>query len=153
MKCKLTKKPNTVFVETTRLVTWESPEGSREPVPSKREYKRDMPFGAAGWPYLHPRQLTLIPLDRDLGLFQDGYGRRVLLYKERYPCFDSYDYATENRYYRWCYISYKDELTCVYWTDDGKTIQVTEDVAEVPGNHYDAMVAAGVVDENDILDL
>ena len=153
MRCRLTKKENKVFVETTRLVTWEGDEGAvRTPEPEEKEYEMPLPFRAGGFPYLHTRQLLAIPTGGK-DLYRDGYGRKVFACKERFPCFDSYDYMHEKRYYHWAYLTHGGKLVCVYFEDEDRQITVTEDAAQVPGAHYDAMCEAGLVDENGYLDL
>lgn len=152
-RCKLTKKENTIYVETARLVTWEDAGGRvRVPKPAERSYNRPLPFRVGVWPYLHPRLLAVIPIGKK-GVYRDGYGRKTFAYRERFPCFDRYDRACEKRYYHWVYRTAGGRLYCVYFEDEDREIEVTADVATVPGEHYDAMCAAGLVDEEGYLHL
>ena len=151
VRCRLAEKESKVFVETGRLVFWEGPKGTRAPRPVKRDYGCLGLFRAGKLPYLHVKQLLALPMGK--GLYRDGYGRRVLAYKERFPCFDSYDRANEKRYYHWAYLVCAGRLICVYFEDENRCVTVTEDVAEVPGEHYEAMRDAGLVTEEGYLRL
>lgn len=73
--------------------------------------------------------------DRKEHIYWDIYNRKVMEVYERFPCFDSYDYANEDRYYRWFYLVSGNKMWCIYQADGRKTVLVTEDVAEI-----DAMV-------------
>ena len=86
-------------------------------------------FIAGGKHYTRISQLTA----RDVkpGLYRDVHGREVICLKERFPCFDSYDFLHENRYYRWFFLRHSNKLTMVYCQDEGKTIEVTEDVSQI----------------------
>ena len=64
-------------------------------------------------------------------LFRDVYGREVFAFRERFPCFDSYDYLYEHRYFRWFYIREGDSLYCVYYVDEQKTVKITDDVRRI----------------------
>lgn len=92
-------------------------------------------FTAAGKPYLTTAQLTTrkdgeqdgilyrgykVPAHRDL------YGRRVLCFRERFPCFDEYDRMHENRYYRWYAILHDEGVTLVYTEDEKPGAKVHE---------------------------
>ena len=58
---------------------------------------------------------------------------------ERFPCFDSYDYAHENRYYWWLFIKEKGKLTRIYHADGTHKIQVTEDVRNLEDKCWQQM--------------
>lgn len=108
---------------------WVSQEGERIPQPRKTTYPLLTGFSAAGKYYPSLRQL----LAEDLGdrLCRDIYGREILCLKELFPCFDSYDYLNENRYFRWFFLRHKGRLTMVYYADQRKTLEVTEDVDSI----------------------
>ena len=59
---------------------------------------------------------------------RDRYGRQVLYYTELFPCFDSFDYATETRRYRWFLLREGGKLTRIHYTDETNRLYVTEDV-------------------------
>lgn len=114
-----------------RRVDWIAPDGSvRTPQEKNRSFLHPGFFIAAGRPYTSWRQLCGYTRENE-GVFRDIYGREVLYLSERYPCFDSYDYATEKRRYRWFFIKSGGKLTRVYVADDRRQLQVTEDVASV----------------------
>ena len=87
------------------------------------------PFTAAGKTYRNLRQLS--PNDVIDGIDTDDFGRQVLCYRERFPCFDSYDYLHEHRYYRWFFLKEDGKLTRVYTADESGWIYVTEDAENV----------------------
>lgn len=159
MELKLHKKPNTRFVETDMLLEWISPECSengeplvcRVPEPEKRKYHAC--FTAGGKKYRNIKQMTSRCMDAEKGLYKDSFGRNVILVKELFPCFDSFDYAAENRYYRWHFLIWKEKLICVHSADDSRIIEVTEDVAVLSGKVWESMQAAGILGEDMILRL
>ena len=108
---------------------WVSPAGERIPSPKKTTFPLLSGFTAGGKYYLRLRQL--IPSGQSTQLQQDVYGREILCLKERFPCFDSYDFLHENRYYRWYFLREGGRLTMVYYRDEGKTVEVTEDVDRI----------------------
>lgn len=85
-----------------------------------------LPFTAAGKQYLNIGQLYGGEITD--GITTDVHGRQVLCYRERFPCFDSYDYLHEHRYYRWFILKENGRLTRVYTADESGWIFVTEDV-------------------------
>lgn len=103
---------------------------TRNPQQTTTEYPSPGVFRAAGKTYTSRNQLTIVK-DEDGVWCKDMYGRQVLCVRERFPCFDSYDFAHENRYYYWYFIREGDRLTRVYYSDGGKRIIVTEDVDEL----------------------
>ena len=113
---------------------WVSPEQdaegrpieTREPHEHARTYAYPGGFEAAGRRYKSLTELTATKLDGDY--FLDSYGRRVLCIIERFPCFDSHDFAYENRFYRWLFLRENDRLTRVYHEDETGSVYVTEDV-------------------------
>lgn len=99
----------------------------REPSESRRTYPVSSGFTAAGMRYRDIRQLY-VEHDRYKTFCRDVYGREVLYLAERFPCFDSHDYATETRFYRWFFLRQDDRLTRIHYTDETDKIYVTEDV-------------------------
>ncbi len=74
---------------------------------------------------------------------EDLYGRKVLCIEERFPCFDSYDYLYENRYYRWYFIRRGNSLSRVFVTDEQDKVFVTEDVENVDSEAWEQMRQTG----------
>ena len=75
-------------------------------------FDADSPFGNL----THGRQTT------------DRYGRDIICFLERFPCFDSEDYANENRYFRWFFVREGDVIARVFYEDETDEVIVTEDV-------------------------
>lgn len=120
------------YVNIRYLVRWEGEDGTlRKPEGRKREFPYPGEFEAAGRVYRNWRELCSEELDERGHICRDIYGREVLAEWERFPCFDSYDYLYENRYYRWFFIREGDTLTCVDYTDERNVITVTEDVGSI----------------------
>ena len=88
-----------------------------------------LPFKAAGKIYGSFKQFC--DAEAPNGIYTDIYGREVLCYKNRFPCFDSYDYMNEHRYYRWFFLRHNGKLVRVYAADESGWIYVTEDVKNV----------------------
>ena len=131
------------YVNIRYYVQWRLPEGTlrnQEPVEKKSAYPGV--FTAGGRPYTSVSQLCAKKLDEQGYVCLDIHGREVFAQWERFPCFDSYDYLYEHRYYRWFYIRSGDKLTCVYYEDERKEIVVTEDVKKLPRRCWEAMVEA-----------
>lgn len=121
-----------IYVNYAYGIQWQNPDGSiRTPEEVKRTFSYPGVFQAGGRPYLSIDQLCDKKLDEDGHICQDVYGREVFAVWERFPCFDSYDYLHENRYYRWFFIHSGDRLTCVYYEDEQETVEVTEDVEKL----------------------
>lgn len=122
----------------TRRIEWVSqetdtngePVSVRIPEESSRKLLKDLPFVAGGKTYANWR-LLCVDLDEDRIRGKDVYGREVLCVTERFPCFDSYDYLHENRYFRWFLIRQGNTLTRVFCQDDNPEVHVTEDVANL----------------------
>ncbi len=92
-------------------------------------------FTAAGKLYLTPSQLKANQegeLDGvryqgyKVPVYRDAHGRRVLYFRERFPCFDVYDRIHENRYYHWYAIEHAGGVTLVYTQDEKPGAQVHE---------------------------
>lgn len=135
----------------TQRMQWVSretdPEGqplrSRTPEEHTSTHLPPLPFTAAGKLYASLGGLTAQKLTD--GTYLDCHGRRVISLAERFPCFDSYDYATENRYYRWYIIIEPERLTRVYTEDDIPQIYITEDVRDLEDNCVNALKTLGLV--------
>lgn len=126
------------FVPSSVKVEWVSKQPDdqgqplcvRKPETVKKEFRHQIGFTAAGKVYKSVSQLTAFKSE-DSHFCKDIYGREVLCFWERFPCFDSYDYLYEDRYYRWFFIRRDDKLTLVYSVDTRPKIEVTEDVQEI----------------------
>lgn len=151
---RLTKEPDDRFVNERRFVDWVSADGqaedSRRPQPSTSEYPFPGVFWVGGRKYHSVSELRIWALDRKRQLYRDRYGRVFAEVRERFPCFDSYDYAHENRYYHWLYLTEKEKLFLVYYEDEGKKLTVTEDVGEISGRVWREMVSLGWVEEQEV---
>lgn len=129
-----------IYVSYDYTIRWQAPDGSiRDPEEAKRTFPYPGVFLAGGRPYSSIKQLCAEKLDEDGHICKDVYGREVFARWERFPCFDSYDYLYENRYYRWFYIRSGDKLTGVLYTDERHTIEVTEDVKSLPERCWKAI--------------
>lgn len=82
-------------------------------------------FTAAGKDYAREALLKIRKTENER-VFIDLYGRTVLCLCERFPCFDSYDYLYEDRYYRWYFIVHDGALTLVRTQDGRDEYTVTE---------------------------
>lgn len=124
---------------------WVSPDGKvREPEETKAEYAYPGSFTAAGKKYTSWKQLC-VTTDESGFFARDIYGREVFCMRERFPCFDSYDYLYENRYYRWFFLREGNKLTRVYYTDERDVIHVTEDVRNLESKCWTEMKEKGYV--------
>ena len=101
----------------------------RESCESTNKQSAELPFTAAGKVYRNLGQLS--PQNVIDGIDTDIYGRLVLCYRERFPCFDSYDYLHEHRYYRWFFLKEDGKLTRIYTADESGWIFVTEDAENI----------------------
>ena len=91
----------------------------------KKEPSKTWLFMAAGKGYTNVNQLVAVKKERDY-LYEDIYGREWMYVRERYPCFDSYDFLNEDRYYHWYVLPDGEDLWLVY-VDDGKIgLEVTK---------------------------
>ena len=98
------------------------------PLPPERKRPKPAPpplFVAAGRRYICERQLTALKTETER-VYTDAFGRTVLALRERFPCFDSYDYLYEDRYYRWYFIVHDGALSLVRTQDDRDEYTVTE---------------------------
>ena len=118
-------------VDSGRKIEWVADDGNvRIPEEQSKEFSYPGFFNAAGKRYLRWKDLCTNP-DESGFLCRDIYGREVLYITELFPCFDSYDYLNETRYFRWFLIKADGKLTRVYCADDRGVIQVTEDVRDL----------------------
>ena len=108
---------------------WVSPEAERLPEANKTTYPVNRGFFAAGKQYRNLQQMTATQIGDYL--YHDIYGREVIALRERFPCFDCYDFLHENRYYRWFFLRDDQKLTLVYYEDERGTLDVTEDVSKL----------------------
>lgn len=116
------------YMATHWLLQWVLPDGSiRENREEKKEFAYPGAFTAAEKTYTSWRELCIS--DPENGCYRDIYGRKVLSVQELFPCFDTYDYLYEDRYYRWFFLCENGRLTMVMYADEENTITVTEDVS------------------------
>ena len=66
-----------------------------------------------------------------------------MCFRERFPCFDSFDYLYEHRYYRWYLIKGENTLTLVYHADESKEVTVTEDLNTIRVKWWEKMEEYG----------
>ena len=124
--------------ESRRLTESDEPAVVREPLESTRKFSAKSPITAAGKKYTSIKQLCATPTEDD-SIYRDVYGRTVFCTQMRFPCFDSYDYITENRYYRWFFIKEDNRLTRVYYEDESDVVIVTEDVENLESDCLEQM--------------
>lgn len=122
-----------------------NPLRTRVPEPGDAEFTT-REFTAAGKRYASTDELTRTESD---GLFTDLHGRTVVCVTERFPCFDSYDYLYENRYYRWWLIIQPDSITRVYAEDERGTIHVTEDVLDLEADCAEVLKNLGLITQEE----
>ena len=106
----------------------------------KKEKGSAYGFTLNGYQYASLESLTASAVDKNRNIYKDTYGHTVLAVRERYPIFDSYDAASENRYYRWYYVLLPECWSCVYYDDGTGKAEITEDVSVIPYNVSKAMV-------------
>lgn len=73
----------------------------------------------------------------------DVYGRDIICFRDRFPCFDSEDYLNENRYFYWYFIREGDRLARVFYEDDRDVVIVTDDVRYIETDCWRFMQEAG----------
>ena len=133
-----------VYVSYDYGIRWKEPDGSlRTPEESKRTFLYPGVFWAGGRPYTSIKQLCAEKFDEQGHVCKDIYGREVFAEWERFPCFDSYDYLYEHRYYRWFLIKGENTLTLVYYADERGTVEVTEDPKELRIKWWEKMGEIG----------
>lgn len=159
VKIELWERPSRKFVDTTRDVVWISEETDekgqplfmRIPEERKTKYEQGKGFQVGEYHYSSVEQLTSRCIDEEKKIYQENYGHTVIEIEERFPCFDSYDFMYENRYYHWIYFVADNKLNCVYYEDESKFIEVTEDVESLRKESWKEMKACGFLDESGIL--
>lgn len=119
-----------------------SPLQSRTPSEHSTVFNYAGGFKAAGRSYSALEQL-FVEHDDTKTFCRDCYGREVLYLAERFPCFDSYDYANETRFYRWFFLRQNDRLTRIHYTDETNKIYVTEDVLYLESGLWSQMCRYG----------
>lgn len=126
-------------------VQWRNPETGEIRVPEElnRSVSAFGPFTAGCRTYRNLSELET-GKTQDPQVFQDAYGRQVLRLRERFPCFDSYDYASEDRHFHWYYLKDGEKLVRIYYADDRKEIQITEDVGLLEQDGWEAMAKRGL---------
>lgn len=137
LRTKGNKAPGT-FVSGWVTLEWVSretnPDGTpaeiRTPEPVTVKGSLSEGIRAAGKLYRHCRDIAISRMAEN-GLWTDCFGRQVLCFRERFPCFDSYDFLHEDRYYRWCLIREGDRVTMVSYADTRDWVEVTEDADQV----------------------
>ena len=107
---------------------WVMGQTERIPDPKETTYSLLTGFRAAGKHYRNIQQL-----------FDTVDGQNVVAFRKLFPCFDSYDYLHEDRYYRWFFLRGQGTLTMVYYADESRNVEVTEDVAELKQWHWEGL--------------
>lgn len=125
---------------------WVSGDQVRIPQEKVKTFQRGLPFLAGGRPYAGIGLITVGKPPAD-GWTRDAYGRQVYCYRERFPCFDSYDYLNEKRYYRWFLIYQDGRLTRIYAEDERPAIYVTEDVAFLEDKLWEQLESSGFFEQ------
>ena len=108
-------------------------------------------FTVDGKQYPHITDLCAEDIDAKRRHFQDIFGQDVLDMKERYPCFDSYDFATENRYFHWYLILSEARMSQVYYDDGNRTGEITEDIEKLHYTAYSTLNFWHYLDKDGIL--
>ena len=127
------------YVDMDYMIQWRAEDGSLRISEKNEKQVFDCDnFSAAGKAYSGWQQLCAEKVG-EYHTFTDIYGRQIFAFERRFPCFDSFDRMYEKRYYRWFYIREGDSLCCVYYEDEQKTIEVTEDLRHVYGDAWKAM--------------
>ena len=136
------KSHSTEKVEWVSMETDEkgNPVLIRQPEEATHVFSKRAVFRMAGKPYPN-FGLFLRKQEGEWG--EDLYGRKVLCTKEKYPCFDSYDYLHESRYFRWFFIREGNTVSQLFVSDDRDRIYVTEDLRNVEGWAWKRMQATG----------
>ena len=93
-------------------------------------------FTAAGKEYTSPAQLTAVKTGLD-HVYEDCYGRTVLYYAQRFPCFDVFDRMYENRYFHDYLIRNGETWTRVKAEDESDRLEVWENLTTEKVRSYD----------------
>jgi len=118
------------------------PQHTRTPQEQVTSFPMAEGFTAAGKHYTKLEELYAEADEKKIWC-KDIYGREVLYLAEKFPCFDSYDYATESRFFRWFFLREGGKLTRVYHTDETDEIIVTEDVENLESKQWEEMKRLG----------
>lgn len=73
----------------------------------------------------------------------DRYARDIICFREKFPCFDSADYLSENRYFYWFFIREGNRLARVFYQDETSTVLVTDDVRHIETSCWKYMQETG----------
>jgi len=125
------------------LVKW--PGRTTSPTEKKTDCAVD--FIVGGRVYRNLKDLKVETIN-DRCLHKDIHGRYVLDMKERYPVFDSYDAAYEDRYFHWYLILDEGKLHIVYVDDGRNGADITEDADRVPWRAYKILEFWKYLDED-----
>lgn len=133
------------FAETIQWVSLETdrdgnPVRVRDPEETTTIYRRNDELTVAGKTYPN-FQSFLKHQEGQWG--EDLYGRKVFCIRKKFPCFDSYDYLHEDRYFRWCFLRNGNSLTRVFSTDERDKIYVSEDLRHVESWAWEQMQDTG----------
>lgn len=136
-----------LFSSSSVKIIWQSAEKDEEgkaklariPQESEKTFSFNN-FYAAG---KHYRNISQLCTQKDGELFKDIYGRTVFYDKQRFPCFDSYDYMSEDRYFHHFYLKENGRLTRIYYHDDMLEVYVAEDADRVASQFAQDMVRNG----------
>lgn len=60
--------------------------------------------------------------------YRDVHGRDVLYARDRFPCFDEFDRANENRYDHYFLVFHEQGATAVHLRDDSTRVRVTDGI-------------------------
>lgn len=145
----LRKEPNSKYVNERRFVEWvnlgDSACARQIPQPCILKYSLRNGFRVGKMKYRSLSELQVEVVDQERQLYRDIYGRIFAEIKERFPCFDSFDYLTERRYFHWLYLTENGALFLVYYEDQNDMVIITEDVKEIQGGNWREMVRLGWV--------
>lgn len=146
---RLTKEPNDAFVRQARFVDWvdlkDGAQTSRIPQPCTYKYSLRDGFQIGDVKYRSFSELRDKVLNEERHLYQDTHGRIFAEVRKRFPCFDSFDYANENRFYHWLYLTENGKISLVYYEDEREDITVTEDISKIESVVWGEMIYLGWV--------
>ena len=141
-----------VRISSDRTIRWVKDGVTVRTPGSSRSKPFQVNYEIGGKKYRYLTDLIAHAVNEDRRLYQDIHGRYVLDMKERYPIFDSYDAATENRYYHWYLILEKDRMSMIY-SDDGAAEEIVEDIDKLPDTPYRILQFWHYLDEDGVLRL
>lgn len=136
------------YMDSSSCVEWRSRDENsmivRQPEETNRIYDLGESFVVGKREYESLEDLY-VETDESCCWCQDVYGQKVLYLRERFPCFDSEDYLTEKRKYRWFFLRENNQLHRVFFADDSRKIYVTEDVKYLEDSCLEQMKEIGYV--------